>query len=237
LAICFEVKGLGFGMDALNLILLAVAAVVAWRFWTVLGTRTGFEKPPIVLQPKPDKANAEAKGPVVDGEVLPPEAKGPVWQGYAAAGSELATGLETVASRSPGFSVESFLQGAKAAYEMVLEAFAHGNKQALKPLLSKELLDSFNQAIDARTQQGRNMKFQFVGVKSADLKTASLVGNKAQIEVAFMSDMISATLDKSGDVIEGDAAAIRTVADLWTFERDVTSRDPNWKLVATDENA
>jgi predicted lipid-binding transport protein (Tim44 family) len=80
------------------------------------------------------------------------------------------------------------------------------------------------------------MKFQFVGVKSAELKQAKLNGTKAQVEVAFASDMISATMDKSAAVVDGDDRAIRTVTDLWTFERDTTARDPNWTLVTTQDN-
>lgn len=222
--------------DSLNLILLLIAAVVAWRLWSVLGSRTGLEKPPIVLTPttppsKPDNTNAP-----LDGEVLPPELQKPVWTDYAPEGSALALGLDAIVAKSQGFTVKPFLDGASAAYEMVLEAFAKGDKQALKPLLSKELLDSFNAEIDKRNGQGHSMKFQFVGLKAATLKRAALNGNKAQIEVAFVSEMISATMDKSAAVVDGDDQAIRVVSDLWSFERDVTSRDPNWKLIATDDN-
>jgi predicted lipid-binding transport protein (Tim44 family) len=222
--------------DPLNLILLVIAAVVAWRLWSVLGTRTGLEKPPIVLTPTTRPPKADNTNAPVEAEILPPEPKMPVWTGYASEGSALALGLEAIATKSQGFTVKSFLAGASAAYEMVLEAFAKGDKQTLKSLLSKELLDSFNAEIDKRNAQGHSMKFQFVGVKSAELKRAALNGNKAQIEIAFVCEMISATMDKSAAVVEGDDHAIRTVSDLWTFERDVTSRDPNWKLVATDDN-
>jgi predicted lipid-binding transport protein (Tim44 family) len=148
----------------------------------------------------------------------------------------VAKGLDAIAMRSADFTASSFVGGAGIAYEMVLEAFAKGDKQALKPLLSKELFDSFASAIDTRAAAGQSMTFQFVGVKSTDIKQAALNGNKAQVEVAFAAEMISATLDKAGAVVDGDAKAIRTVTDLWTFERDVTSRDPNWKLVATDDD-
>jgi predicted lipid-binding transport protein (Tim44 family) len=225
------------GMDPINLVLLAIAAVVVWRLWSVLGTRTGFEKPPIVLQPAPEKANENQRPQApLDGEILAPENKPPVWQGHAAEGSAVAQGLESIEARSPGFSVSSFLRGASAAYEMVLEAFASGNKKALKPLLASDIFASFSGAIDERVAQGRSMKFQFVAVKSTELKRAHLSGNLAQIEMAIVAEMISATLDKDGTVLEGDDKAIRTITDTWTFERDVTSRDPNWKLVATEDN-
>lgn len=222
--------------DPLNMILLVIAAIVAWRLWSVLGTRTGLEKPPIILTPTTSPPKAENTNTPIDGEILPPEPQKPVWAGYAAENSPLALGLEAIAAKSQGFTAKSFIAGASAAYEMVLEAFAKGDKQTLKPLLSKELLDSFVAEIDKRNAQGQSMKFQFVGVKSADMKRAALNGNKAQIEIGFVSEMISATMDKSASVVDGDDVAIRSVSDLWTFERDVTSRDPNWKLIATDDN-
>jgi predicted lipid-binding transport protein (Tim44 family) len=226
--------------DPINMVLLIIAAIVAWRLWSVLGTRTGLEKPPIILTPtavppKADNTNAPNNVPL-DGEILPPEQQKPVWSGYAADGSPLALGLEAIAAKSQGFTTASFLRGASAAYEMVLEAFAKGDRQALKPLLSKELLDSFSAEIDKRNTLGHRMKFQFVGVKTAELKRAALNGTKAQIEMGFVSEMISATMDKSAAVVDGDDLAIRTVTDLWTFERDVMARDPNWKLIATDDN-
>jgi predicted lipid-binding transport protein (Tim44 family) len=223
-------------MDSMNIILLAIAAIVMWRLWSVLGTRTGQEKPPIVLHPMPDQPKPKIPDLQQDNQVQDQAPVVPVWQGHAEAGSELAKGFEAIATRSPGFTVPSFIGGASGAYEMVLEAFSNGNKAALKNLLSRELNDSFVAAIDARNAKGHTMKFQFVGVKSAKITRAALNGNKAQVEVDFASEMISATHDKSGSVVDGDDKAIRLVTDLWTFERDVTSRDPNWKLVATDDN-
>lgn len=225
-------------MDPLNLVLLAIAAVVAWRLWSVLGTRTGLEKPPVILTPVPSQQ--PRMGPQdkpLEGDVLEPENAKPVWQGVAPEGSELAKGLESISAKARDFNVNSFIRGAGVAYEMVLEAFAKADKAALKPLLSKELYESFAREIDARAAKGHSQKFQFVGVKSATLKQASLQGNRAQLDVDFAADMISATVDASGNVVDGDTQAIRTVTDLWTFERDVTARDPNWKLIATDEDA
>jgi predicted lipid-binding transport protein (Tim44 family) len=224
-------------IDPLNLVLLIVAAIVAWRLWGVLGTRTGLEKPPIVLQPAPDRPKAATADVTLEGEILEPDNKKPVWFGYAEEGSELAKGLDAIAARTSGFTASSFIRGANAAYEMVLEAYAKGDKPNLKPLLSKELYDSFASAIDARKADGHSATFQFVGVKSATFKRAAVTGNKAQVDVDFAAEMISATLDKAGALVDGDEKSIRTVTDLWTFEREVTSKDPNWKLVATDDNA
>lgn len=223
-------------MDPLNLVLLLIAAIVAWRLWGVLGTRTGLEKPPVVPRPVQDRPNSAARETPLEGEILEPEGKAPVWQGHAETGSELAKGLEAIAGRAAGFTVSSFIRGANAAYEMVLEAYAKADKQTLKPLLSKEVFDNFSSAIDSRKAENQSMSFQFVGVKSAKIQRAVLTGSKAQIEIDFAAERISATMDKAGTVIDGDAKSIRTVTDHWTFERDITSKDPNWKLVATDDN-
>jgi predicted lipid-binding transport protein (Tim44 family) len=223
-------------MDSLNILLLAVAAFVVWRLWSVLGTRTGLEKPPIVFQPTSEKTKQADAAKNLEPEVLEPENRPPVWQGHAEEGSPLAQGLEAIAQRMPDFTVSSFTRGATYAYEMVLEAFAAADKKSLKPLLAADIWASFSSAIDDRLAKGHSMKFQFVGVKSSSLKRAALNGNRAQIEMTFVSDMISATVDKSETVVDGDDKAIRTITDTWTFEREVTSRDPNWKLIATDDN-
>lgn len=222
-------------MDPINLVLLAVAAIVMWRLWSVLGTRTGTEKPPIVLQPEKEKPRSNETIAPENPEVLDPVDKPPVWKGHAAEGSSLASALEAIAARIPGFTVPSFLRGATIAYEMVLEAYANDNRPALKNLLSREMLDSFTSALDARKAKGHAMRFQFVGVKNAVVHNASLTGNKAVLEVDLTAEMISATLDRDNKTVDGDEKSIRTVTDRWSFERDVTARDPNWKLVATDD--
>jgi predicted lipid-binding transport protein (Tim44 family) len=236
-ALLEKVSTMSSVMDPLNLVLLAIAAIIAWRLYGMLGTRTGLEKPPLVLRPAPENRAPPDNATPVEGEILEPENRPPVWQGYATAGSPEATGLEAIAERSQGFTAASFIGGAKSAYEMVLEAYAKGDKSTLKSLLSKEMMDSFGTAIDTRKAEGQSMTFQFVGVKSASIKRAELMGKRAQVDVAFAAEMISATLDKNSQVVDGDAKAIRTVTDFWTFERDVTAKDPNWKLVATEDDA
>ena len=229
------------GIDPLNLILVAIAVVVFWRLRSVLGTRTGYERPPadpIARKPErpqnPDNViplpsrSEEAPRPQVSGE--------PVWKGFAPEGSALAGGLDAIAGATAGFAVGPFINGAKIAYEMVLEAYAAGDKQALRNLLSKEVLDSFSAAIDRRQKEGQKPVFQFVGVKSAELVQARLDGRKALITLRFRSEQINGLLDKSGSIVEGDDKAIVTTDDVWTFERDVRSKDPNWKLASTDED-
>jgi predicted lipid-binding transport protein (Tim44 family) len=123
------------------------------------------------------------------------------------------------------------------AYEMIIEGFAQGDKKTLKNLLSRDVFDGFAAAIDARESAGQRVESRFVGIDKATIKAASLVGSKASITMQFVSELISATYAKSGELVDGDPKEIREVTDVWTFERDVTSRDPNWKLAATQAPA
>ena len=239
----------GMNFDPLNILLLAVALVVFWRLKSVLGTRTGTEKPP--LDPFGSKRGELQKDQTQDGvlrfpQTAPAPASGdderepvaPVWTGYAEPGSELAAALEQIAEKDPQFTPRSFVEGAKMAYEMIVDGFAKGDKAALKNLLSKEVFDGFARAIDERQAEGQRVDSRFVGIDKATMQSASLIGGKkASITMAFVSELITATYDKAGEVIDGDPKEIREVTDVWTFERDVTSRNPNWKLVATQAPA
>lgn len=232
--------------DPLNILLLAVALVVFWRLRSVLGTRTGTEKPPFDLFGGKRNGSQDGPAPVTrlpetapvpandTGDREPPP---PVWKGYAEEGSVLASALGRMAENDPSFTPRSFVDGAKLAYEMIIEAFAKGDKPALKNLLSKEVFDGFSRAIDVRASQGHRVDSRFVGIDKATIQQASLTGRKASITMEFVSELISATYDKAGQVVDGDPREIRQVTDVWTFERDVGSRDPNWKLVATEAPA
>ena len=236
----------GMSFDPLNILLLAVALVVFWRLRSVLGTRTGTEKPPFDLfgsrrSPGQDPAVPATRLPEASpapandtGDREPPP---PVWKGFADEGSPLAATLSQMAESDQTFTPRSFVEGAKLAYEMIVEAFAKGDKAALKNLLSKEVFEGFSRAIDARVSLGQRVDSRFVGIDKALIQQASLTGRKAAITLEFISEMISATYDKAGQVIDGDPKEIRQVTDVWTFERDVGSRDPNWKLVATEAPA
>ena len=162
--------------DPLNLILLAIAVVVFWKLRSVLGTRTGLERPPaepVVLKPRTAPGpQAETSPPLGVDDREPPK---PVWHGYAEEGSATAKALEAIAQKSPDFKVGPFIEGAKVAYEMVLQAYADGNKQALKPLLGPDVMQSFSAAIDRRKAEGSRFVFQFVGVNTATLTRADLI--------------------------------------------------------------
>jgi predicted lipid-binding transport protein (Tim44 family) len=236
--------------DPLNILLLAVALVVFWRLRSVLGTRTGTEKPP--AEPfEPRRTEAQKSREPADSVIQFPqngpspttadtgrEPPAPVWTGYAEAGSPLAQSLQQIADSDASFTPRTFVEGAKMAYEMIVDGFAKGDKAALKTLLSKDVFDGFARAIDERQAQGQRVEFRFVGIDKATIQSASLTGGKkATITMEFVSEMITATYDKSDQVVDGDPKEIREVTDVWSFERDVTSRNPNWKLVATQAPA
>jgi predicted lipid-binding transport protein (Tim44 family) len=220
-------------LDPLNLLLLVAAALVLWKLRSVLGERTGLERRPYEAPEQAPPANLP--GPVVD-QPTEPQAVNAVWKGFAEADSELAKNLQAIADRSTGFTARTFVDGAKMAYEMIHEAFAKGDKQALQPLLTRDVHDSFASAIDDRNMAKHTMKMQFVGVKSSKIEKAEMQGNIAQVTIRFIGEMIIATLDKTEKVIDGDASQVREVRDLWTFERDITSKNPNWKLADTGDD-
>ena len=120
------------------------------------------------------------------------------------------------------------------AYEMIVMAYADGDRKALKNLLSREVYDGFETAIADREARGEKVKSTFVGIDKAEITHAETKGSEAQITVRIVSQLISATYDKADALIEGDAENVAEVNDLWTFARDTRSRDPNWKLVATE---
>lgn len=229
--------------DPFNLLLLGVALVIFWRLKSTLGTRTGTERPPFDPYSKtdtktaPEAANGNVlrlpkePAPVQENKEQAP----PVWSGYAAEGTPLAKDIARLAEADPTFTPQSFLAGAKVAYEMIVESFAKGDKASLKNLLTKEVFDGFAAAIDARNAAGQKLEQRFVGIDKAELKAVSLEGKRASATVSFISEFISALIGKDGSVIEGDSKEIREVSDTWTFERDIGSRDPNWKLASTKE--
>lgn len=228
--------------DPLNLILLAIAVVVIFRLRSVLGTRTGHEKR---VDPFPRPKDAEPRDdnviplPGAEGENrMPDEDAGaepePAWGAHAEAGSDLAKGLQSISEADRAFNPDEFLEGARIAYEMIVTAYAEGDKKTLKPLLTADVYKGFAGAIDQRAAEGETLEYRFVGIDDAKLVDASLVKRKASVTVEFDSQMISATRSADGEVIDGDPNQVRTITDVWTFERDVSSRDPNWKLSATE---
>ena len=239
---------MNFIFDPFNLLLLGIALLIFWRLRSILGSRTGHERPPFDPFSAGSKGEAQASPETAGGNVLrlpredgPAAAKAepppPVWTGYAAEGSPLATAIARLADADPGFAPKTFVDGARIAYETIVDGFAKGDKAALKPLLSREVFDSFAAAIDARAAAGQTVESRFVGIDKADLAGIEQDGRRATITVKFVSEIIAATRAKDGSVVDGDPEQIREITDIWTFERDIASRDPNWKLVSTQAPA
>lgn len=236
--------------DIYTIIFLALAVFIFIRLRSVLGQRTGRERPPYDPYSRRDAAKAPA-GPndkVVNfpGTAEPgaaPETVEPMdagtpaparWDGVAEVGSAVANGLDAIAAQEPGFDVKHFITGARSAYEMIVVAFAEGDRAALKDLLAKDVFDGFASAITERDQRGEKMETRFVGVDKAEIIDATVKGRTAQITMRFVSQLISVTRSKAGAVIDGDPEVVADVTDVWTFSRDLGARDPNWKLVATE---
>ncbi|MBB4954759.1 putative lipid-binding transport protein (Tim44 family) [Agrobacterium vitis] len=222
--------------DFVTLFFLVAAVVIFWQLRSVLGRRTGNEKPPADVFGDRTKANGQAHDD--DRVVTLARAEGEdrfaAIDAFTPAGTPLNDQLREVAKVDPTFVPKEFLNGARIAYEMVVTAFASGDRGTLKGLLSSEVYEGFDAAISERERSGAVMKSTFVGIEKAELTSASVKDNEEQITVRLISHLITATYDKMGELIEGDAEAVVEVNDIWTFARDTRSRDPNWKLIATE---
>src|SRR5438105_1598217 len=230
--------------DPWTIIFLALAVFIFLRLRSVLGQRTGRERPPydpysardalrtpttdkVVTLPRPAEA---APPPVVDAAAPAADR----WKDLAEPGSAAAAGLDAIVAQDPSFDAKHFLTGARAAYEMIVTAYAQGDRRALKGLLSREVYDGFEQAIKEREGRGETAETRFVSIDKSDITGAEVKGKTAQITVRFVSQLVSVTRDRAGNVIDGNPDKVTDVTDVWTFARDLASRDPNWKLVATE---
>jgi predicted lipid-binding transport protein (Tim44 family) len=146
-------------------------------------------------------------------------------------------GIADITRADPTFDTQHFVAGARAAYEMIVTAYAEGNRKQLKQLLSKEVFDGFQSAIAEREGRGETVELQFVGIDGADIIDAEVRSRTARVTVKFVSQLIRAVRDRASAVIDGDPKVVREVIDEWTFSRDLGSRDPNWKLTATQAAA
>lgn len=199
--------------QTLQLILFAIlAGVFLYQLYSVLGRRVG-------RQPEDVQQEAIARG---EARPLPVEPE-PIPDGV------ILTGLAALRARDPEFDVGRFLAGAKGAYQMVVTAFAEGDRETLKRLLSPAVYDSFEGAIAAREAEGASETVEFSSPPRADLESATMDGDMAQVVVRFLAEFRARTRNAEGEAVDD-----RRTAELWTFERDVTSRDPNWVLVNVD---
>ena len=226
-----------------TIIFLALAVFIFLRLRSVLGRRTGRERPPYDPYSARDAVRSPASDKVVTLPARTPEAAprppevpstaGDRWKDIAESGSAVASGLDAIAAADSGFDAKHFITGARAAYEMVVTAFAAGDRRQLRGLLSREVYDGFDAHIGGRESRGETLETKFISIDSSAITAAELRNRTAQITVRFVSKLVSATRDRSGAVIDGNSEKVTDVTDVWTFARDVSSRDPNWKVVAT----
>lgn len=231
---------MGSGIDIIILAMVAVFLVA--RLYKVLGRRTGHERH---RDPFAGVANDEQRRDTViplperggsgrgEDTVVPPATVGMPANPTADQGSPLQAGIARIRSVDPQFDPKMFLAGARAAFEMIISAFAKGDTGALRPLLNDEVFQNFSSAIKARQQAGETLDTTLVAVTAADLIEAELQGRNAVATVKIVSDQINVTRDATGKVVEGDPSVVASVTDIWTFSRNTRSRDPNWTLIAT----
>lgn len=193
------------------IIFAVIAAVVLYQLYAVLGRRVGRQPEDVVNTPETARREGE-----------PAIVRDP------AAGAAL-TGLAAVRARDPGFDVSRFLAGARGAYEMIVRAFAAGDRETLQGLLSPEVMKGFEQAIAAREARDETEEVELLHAPRADMEDIALVGDVARVRVRFLAEHRART--KSA---EGEAVDDRRTAEVWTFERNLTSSDPNWTLVRVE---
>ncbi|CDX35526.1 Tim44/TimA family putative adaptor protein [Mesorhizobium sp. WSM4935] len=233
---------MGF-FDFGTIFFLIAAVVIFFQLRNVLGRRTGNERPPFdpysaSRTREADAAQKPENVVSVPRKRMPGEPAAETYaeiDAFAKPDTDLNKGLRTIKDNDPSFDPKTFVDGAKMAYEMIVMAYADGDRKTLKNLLSREVYDGFVAAIGEREAKSEKIQSSFVGIDKADIVSAEMKGSEAHITLRVVSELISATRDKAGAVIDGDPETVAEVKDVWTFARDTRSRDPNWKLVATEE--
>ncbi len=211
------------------LVLAGIAIFLILKLRSVLGTRDGFEKPPIPLDEVRPRLRRDFE--VIDG--------GPDRDiiDHVPEGSDAARALAEMKKAEPGFSVGTFLQGARGAYEMILTAFEKGELDRIRPFLSDEVEASFAEAINQREADGLTIEASFLGIKELALHDATYSPETrfGEIAVRFVADQTYVVRNKAGEIVEGSPREVRKTRDIWTFARQMGSDDPNWQLVATGD--
>lgn len=239
---------MGDSIPYLDILLFAViAAFLVFRLRSVLGKRTGHQGPG-PGEPRRDPFSRESPVDTSSDRVVPlPKPKTePALPGTGAdaaaepapmgeaIGGRASAGLTQIRIADPAFSPDEFLSGARIAFELIVGAFAAGDTDTLKPLLSEEVFNNFADSIRHRQETGQKLETQLVAIRSAEIDEAYMAGRTAHVTVKFVTDQISVVRDAEGVVVEGSASEVNEVTDYWTFARDTRAGDPNWALVATN---
>ena len=208
------------------LVLAGIAIFLVLRLKNVLGTREGFEKPPL-QETSPSKNNRDFR--VIDGgedtDITDNIDKK----------SPSADALTRMKKVDNGFLVNEFLSGARSAYEMILMAFENGDLKEVEVFLDANVQDAFQTVINMRAEKKLKVVAEFYGIRELSLKSADFDEKTkiAELSVAFTGELSSVVKNEEGEIIEGDAKQVKRQKDTWTFSRDLSSTDPNWLLVAT----
>ena len=220
----------GFPLD---LILFGmIAAFLVLRLRSILGRRTGFERPPEQHMPaQPGMApRLSPEGRVIDGTVEP-QAPATSGRPLPDPASPPGQALVRMQRTEPAFDPSRFLNGAEAAFGIIVTAFAAGDRAGLRMLLSDDTFRAFEAAITAREAAGETQRTEIRAITTATIEAADLRGSVANITVRFVSDQVNVTIGRDGTPVAG-ADAVTEITDLWTFERELNSPDPTWRLVA-----
>jgi predicted lipid-binding transport protein (Tim44 family) len=224
------------GFQFLDIILLAaVAGFIFLRLRSVLGRRMGHEQSPREERAQRPVEGHKAGDPddaIRDDNVVTLENKTGKPSDSPFEGLELTRVLNQIHQIDRSFDQTTFSSGAQAAYEAIVVAFAQGDRNTLKDLLASDVYDNFERSIQEREDQNQKMSTDIISIRAADIIDATLVAKEAEITVKFEAEMISMTKDDEGVVISGDPQP-HTVKELWTFARDLKSRNPNWLLITT----
>jgi len=219
--------------DMIQLLVLAgIAVFLILKLKNVLGTREGFEKPPLPMPgSSPDSDKKRQKFEVIDG--------GPDHDimDHVDEGTDTAKSLIAMKAADGQFSVSDFMAGAGSAYEMILMSFENGDIEEVQPFLSEEVYETFEQVIDLRKKENVIVEATFVGLREVTLVGAEFDKDtkEGELKVRFLGELTSVVRDAAGDIIEGNPNEIKKQKDVWTFARIMGSDDPNWQLVATGE--
>lgn len=214
---------------AVIVILALVALFIGLRLYSVLGERTGHEQQPIL---KPADPDGLVEPRVSQPSMAPPSVGDP---GDMAFLPTAGPGVRAILAADPSFDVALFLEGAKAAYRMVLEAYWKGELDSVQAHVDGHVLEAFTAAAAQREKEGLTLDNRLVAIEQAVIAEAALERTVAVVTVRFEADIAAVTRNKDGEVVAGSLSDAVQTRDLWTFRRDIAARDPNWLLIETDE--
>lgn len=241
-------------IDLFTLLSMIVALIAVFKLRSVLGRRSEDDdarierrnreaetrnagaaaSDKVVTLPRRDRDEQPAEGPR---ETAAADTEARV-RAFAKGDNEVARGLLEIQKIDREFDPEQFVNGAKQAYEIIVTAFAEGNRKALRDLLSREVLDGFTESIADREKRGERVEQNFVGIDKADILEADVKNGVASVTMRFVSQLITATRDKAGVVVAGNPTQLANVTDIWTFSRDISTAraraNPNWRLIGTE---